>query len=126
VALCLGYTYTDTKVYNNGSIIQYPLIPMRRLNSTLVYQAEGKWKFYSELYYFSKQILSDGSEARDNWLAGLVIEKRWKKFSSYLNFENFGNARQTKLASICTDTLTDRILKKYICFIRWFYTHWGD
>ncbi|MDQ6763056.1 MAG: TonB-dependent receptor, partial [Bacteroidota bacterium] len=110
-ALYLGYTFTDAKVYNNGTVYQNPLTPKHRFNAALVYEVEGKWKFGSELYYFSKQQLSDGSTGRGYWLSGLVAEKLWKKFSMFINFENFGDVRQTKFESIYTGTITNPVFK---------------
>ncbi|MEP6595930.1 MAG: hypothetical protein ABJA71_08275 [Ginsengibacter sp.] len=54
-----------------------------------MYEAGDKWKIGSEVYYFSKQKLSDGSTGRGYWLIGLVAERLFKKFSLYINFENF-------------------------------------
>ena len=107
IALYLGYTYTDARVANNGVDYQHPLTPKHRFNAALVYEIEKKWKIGSELYYFSSQQLSDGSTGRGYWLSGLVAERLWKKFSLYINFENFGDTRQTKFESIYTGTITN-------------------
>ena len=111
LGLYLGYTYTDAKVYNNSTVTQNPLTPKHRFNAALVYEIEGKWRFGSELYYFSKQKLSDGSAGRDYWLSGLVAEKLWKKFSMFINFENFGDVRQTRYENIYTGTVTNPVFK---------------
>lgn len=105
LALYLGYTYTDAKILNNKIVMQNPLTPKHRFNAALVYEIEGKWRFGSELYYFSKQQLSDGSTGRDYWLTGLVAEKQWKRLSLYINFENMGDVRQTKFESIFMGTI---------------------
>ncbi|MCW3107931.1 MAG: TonB-dependent receptor, partial [Segetibacter sp.] len=106
LALYLGYTYIDAKIKNNGIRSDNPLTPPHRFNSALVYELEGKWKIGSEMYYFSKQKLSDGSTGRDYWLTGLVAERLFKSFSLYINFENFGDVRQTRFESIYTGTVT--------------------
>ena len=124
-ALYLGYTYTDAKVYNNGITTQNPLTPKHRFNSALVYEAEGKWKFGSELYYFSKQKLSDESTGRDYWLTGLVAERLWKKFSLFINFENFGDIRQTKFENIYTGSLTNPIFKDIYAPLEGFVVNGG-
>jgi outer membrane receptor for ferrienterochelin and colicins len=111
LSLYLGYTYTNAKVYNNGIISDNPLTPKHRFNSSLVFEIEDKWRIGSEVYYFSKQKLSDGSTGRDYWLTGLVAEKYWKKFSVYINFENFGDVRQTRFESIYTGTVTNPAFK---------------
>lgn len=111
IALYLGYTYTDAKVHNNGITYQNSLTPKHRFNAALVYEIENKWKIGSELYYFSKQKLSDGNVGRDYWLTGLVAERLWKKFSLYINFENFGDVRQTKFESIYTGSIANPVFK---------------
>jgi outer membrane receptor for ferrienterochelin and colicins len=109
--LYLGYTYTNAKVYDNGSIYTNPLTPKHRFNAALVYEIEDKWRIGSEIYYFSKQNLTDGSVGKDYWLTGLVAEKYWEKFSLYINFENFGDVRQTKFESIYTGSITNPVFK---------------
>ncbi|WP_301930758.1 TonB-dependent receptor plug domain-containing protein [Ferruginibacter sp.] len=111
LALYLGYTYTNAKIYNNSTITENRLTPKHRFNGALVYEIEDKWKFGSEFYYFSKQKLSDGTTGRDYWLTGLVVEKLWKPFSLFINFENFGDVRQTKFESIFNGTLTNPVFK---------------
>ena len=109
--LYVGYTYTDAKVNANGIVSDNPLSPKHRFNAALVYEIEDKLRVGSELYYFSKQKLSDGTIGRGYWLTGLVAEKFWKKFSLYINFENFGDVRQTKFDSIYTGTVTNPVFK---------------
>jgi outer membrane receptor for ferrienterochelin and colicins len=123
--LYLGYTYTDAKIKNNNIITQNPLTPKHRFNAALVYEIEGKWRFGSELYYFSKQQLSDGSTGRGYWLSGLVAERQWKKLSLYINFENFGDVRQTKFESIYTGTVTNPLFKDIYAQLEGFVANGG-
>jgi len=125
LALYFGYTYTDAEVYNNDTISQNPLTPKHRFNSALVYEVEGKWKFGSEIYYFSKQKLSDESTGRGYWLTGLVAERLWKKFSLFINFENFGDIRQTKFENIYTGTITNPIFKDIYAPLEGFVVNGG-
>ena len=111
ISLYLGYTYTNAKVNNNGMISDNPLTPTHRFNSALVYEIEDKWRIGSEIYYFSKQKLSDGSTGRDYWLSGLVAERFWKRWSLYINFENFGDVRQTEFEKIYTGSITNPTFK---------------
>jgi len=111
LSLYLGYTFTDAKIHNKGIASQNPLTPKHRFNSAFVYEIENKWKFGSEIYYFSNQKLSDGNTGRNYWLTGLVAEKLWERFSLYINFENFGDVRQTKFESIYTGTITNPVFK---------------
>ena len=121
----LGYTYTDTRIYNNGAIHQNPLTPRHRFNSALVYEVENKWKIGSEIYYFSNQQLSDGSVGRDYWLTGLLVERLWKKFSLYINFENFADVRQTKFESIYTGSGTNPVFKDIYAPLEGFVVNGG-
>lgn len=102
LALYLGYTFTDTK---------NPLTPKHRLNEALMYEIEGKWKFGSELYYFSNQTRSNGSIGKSYWLGGFLAEKLWKHVSLYINFENIGDVRQTKFESIYSGTIANPVFK---------------
>lgn len=125
LAFYLGYTYTTAKVHNNGTISDNPLTPKHRFNGALVYEIEGKWKFGSEIYYFSKQKLNDGTEGRDYWLTGLIAERLWKKFSLFINFENFGDVRQTKFENIYTGTITNPTFKDIYAPLEGFVVNGG-
>lgn len=125
LALYLGYTYTNAEINDKGASLDNPLTPKHRFNAALVYEAEGKWKFGSELYYFSKQKRSDGSEGRGYWLTGLVVEKLWKHFSLFINFENFGDVRQTKFESIYSGTVTEPVFKDIYAPLEGFVVNGG-
>ncbi len=125
IALYLGYTYTNARVENNGFNYQNPLTPKHRFNAAFVYEMENKWKIGSELYYFSSQQLSDGSTGRGYWLSGLVAERLWKKFSLYINFENFGDVRQTKFESIYSGTVTNPNFKDIYAPLEGFVVNGG-
>jgi len=105
--LFLGYTYTDAYIHEGSNKRTNPLTPRHRINSVLMYEVEEKWKLGLEGYYFSKQILNDGSKGRDYWVTGFMAEKLWEKFSLYINFENFLDARQTRYGSIYSGTITN-------------------
>lgn len=107
--LFVGYTYTDTRVYNNTIRSVQPLTPKHKINSVLMYELEEKWKLGLEGYYFGTQQLSDGSTGRDYWVCGFMAERLWKSFSVYINFENFLDIRQTKFGSIYTGSFTNPI-----------------
>jgi outer membrane receptor for ferrienterochelin and colicins len=111
LTLYVGYTFTDAKLTNNGITVQSPLTPKYRFNAAIVYEIEDKLRIGSELYHFSRQMLSDGTEGRDYWLYGLVAEKEWKHLSLYINFENMGNVRQTKFESIYTGSVSNPVFK---------------
>ena len=97
-----GYTYTYTRVEENGIQTESPLTPRHRLNNVLMYEKEDSWKVGLEAYYYSPQLLSDGLQGKSYWLCGLLVEKMWEHFSVYVNFENFTDSRQTRFDSIYT------------------------
>lgn len=125
LALYLGYTYTNSKLYQQGISTPTPLTPKHRFNAALVYEGEGKWKIGSELYYFSKQGLTDGRVGRGYWLSGLIAEKIWKTFSLFINFENFADVRQTRFEEIYSGTITNPIFKDIYAPLEGFIVNGG-
>jgi len=109
--LFLGYTLADVTQNTNSVISAYPLVSKNRLNNVLVYEVEDKFKIGVEAYYFSPQQLNDGTTGRGYWLAGLMAEKIWDRFSLFINFENLTDTRQTKFAPIYTGSITDPVFK---------------
>ena len=105
--LFVGYTLADVKEHYNGETTTFPLVAKHRLNNVLMYEIEEKLKMGLEAYYFSHQKLNDGATGREYWLFGFMVEKLWEKFSVFINFENFGNTRQTKFDTIYTGPITD-------------------
>jgi len=109
--LFLGYTFTDTKIHNDGVASQNPLTAKHRLNNVLMYEVEEKWKVGLEAYYFSKQRLSDDTYGKEYWICGFMVERLWEKFSLFINFENFLDARQTRFDTIYTGTITNPVFR---------------
>lgn len=103
--LFIGYTYTKAYLHEGDIKTENYLTPRHRLNNVLLYEVEEKWKIGLEAYYFSKQQLSDGATGKSYWITGLMVEKLWKKFSLYINFENFTDSRQTRFDTIYTGTI---------------------
>jgi iron complex outermembrane receptor protein len=103
--LFVGYTFTKAYLHEGDTKTENFLTPRHRLNNVLLYEVEEKWKIGLEAYYFSKQQLSDGATGKSYWITGLMAEKLWKKFSIYINFENFTDNRQTKFDTIYTGTI---------------------
>lgn len=101
----MGYTFTDTNISNNGQRGIYPLNPKHRINSVLFYEVHESVKIGWETYYFSQQVLSDGSIGQEYLIMGFMAEKIWENFSLYINFENFLDARQTRFDSIFTGSI---------------------
>jgi outer membrane receptor for ferrienterochelin and colicin len=109
--LFLGYTFTRAYVHEDNDKTENFLTPKHRLNSVLLYELDEKWKIGLEGYYFSQQKLSDGSTGKPYWITGFMAEKLWEKFSLYINFENFLDARQTRYGSIYTGTIDNPVFK---------------
>lgn len=123
--LFIGYTYTDTKIHDNGTTTRNPLTAKHRLNNVLMYEVEEKWKIGLEAYYFSPQRLSDGSTGKEYWICGLMLEKLWEHLSLYINFENFMDTRQTRFGSIYTGTITNPVFKDIYATVDGFVVNGG-
>ena len=103
----MGYTLADVKQHLGDEVTRIPLTAKHRLNNVLVYEVHEKWRIGLEGYYFSRQPLSNGSTGEPYWICGLMMEKVFPRFSLFLNFENFLDARQTRFDTIYTGPLTD-------------------
>lgn len=108
--LFIGYTYADVKEHY-GTVTAFPLVARHRLNNVLVYEKEGRLKAGLEAYYYSPQQLSDGATGKAYWLTGLMIEKIFRRFSVFVNFENFTDTRQTRFDTIYTGTITHPVFR---------------
>lgn len=104
--LYLGYTFTDAHLKNKDATRENPLTARHRLNNVLIYEKEDKWKLGFEAYYYSRQLLTDGSFGRSYWTLGFMAEKIWEHFSLFLNFENFTDTRQTRFETIYTGSVS--------------------
>lgn len=109
--LFIGYTFTDTRLNDNGIIRENLLTACHRLNNVLMYEKEEKWKIGLEAYYYSKQMLNDGSTGKPYWICGFMAEKLWEKFSVFVNFENYLDTRQTRFDTIYTGTITHPVFR---------------
>ena len=109
--LFLGYTFTKAYLHQGNNKVESFLTPSHRLNSVLLYEVEDKWKAGLEGYYFSKQQLSDGKTGKPYWITGFMLERLWEKFSLYINFENFLDARQTKFDTIFTGSIANPVFR---------------
>lgn len=105
--LFLGYTLVSAYLHQGAVETESFLTPRHRLNSVLMYEVEEKWKLGLEGYYFSKQQLSDGTAGKPYWITGFMAEKLWEKWSVYINFENFLDARQTRYGPIYTGSIAN-------------------
>jgi len=108
--LFIGYTFADVKEHYTTTT-EFPLVAKYRLNNVLVYEIEDKLKVGLEAYYYSAQKLNDGATGKAYWLTGFMIEKLWKHFSIFANFENFSDTRQTRFDTIYTGTITNPVFR---------------
>ncbi|MBP6759248.1 MAG: TonB-dependent receptor [Flavobacterium sp.] len=94
--LFAGYTFTNAKANYLAGNQFMPLLPKNKLNLALIYEKENNFKLGLEGYFTDKQYLYDGSQAPSYWVFGFMAEKTlWKRFSFFLNFENFTDTRQS-------------------------------
>jgi iron complex outermembrane receptor protein/outer membrane receptor for ferrienterochelin and colicins len=105
--LFLGYTFTDANAkYLSGNQF-LPLLPKHKFNSALIYEKHEFIKIGLEAYYTSPQFLYNGFKTEDFWELGFMAEKIWKKFSLYINFENFTDTRQSNFKRVANDPHTN-------------------
>ena len=109
--LFIGYTYADVNNHFNNKKTQFPLTARHRLNNVLMFEMEEHWKIGLEAYYTSKQELNDGTSGKPYWVTGFMLEKLWKRFSLFINFENFTNTRQTRFDSIYTGSIDNPVFR---------------
>jgi iron complex outermembrane receptor protein len=100
--LFAGYTFTDVNTHSNGASSSFPLTPKHRLGIVLIYEIHENLRIGLEAYYTGKQTLSSGINVTDYWINGLMIEKKFNKFSLFLNFENIFDTRQSKYGALFT------------------------
>ena len=109
--LFLGYTFADVNTHFNNTKGRFPLTAKHRLNNVLMYEKEEKLKIGLEAYYFSPQILTDGTKGKSYWIHGFMMERLWEKFSVYINFENFTDTRQTRFDTIYSGNINNPIFR---------------
>ncbi|MBO0323861.1 TonB-dependent receptor [Muricauda sp. CAU 1633] len=106
--LFTGYTHANVKQHENGMVSDFPLVAKHRLNNVLMFEKEDNLWVGLEAYYYSPQQLGSGETGESYWIVGLMSEKKLgKKFSIFLNFENFLDTRQTRFGTIYTGNIND-------------------
>lgn len=95
-----GYTFVDARaLYQSGNNF-LPVTPKNKVNLVFLIEKEHNYKIGLEGYWTDNQYLSDGRLAPSFWEFGLFGEKIFKKFSLYINFENFTDTRQNKFEQV--------------------------
>jgi iron complex outermembrane receptor protein len=103
----LGYTHADVRQHRRTETREAILIPEDRVNMVFVYEREDDIRIGLEAYYYSQQTLESGEKSPDYWIFGLMMEKIFNDdFSVFLNFENFGDTRQTRDGPIYTGAIS--------------------
>lgn len=74
-SLFLGYTFNHARVREDGHTYDKTLTPKHRLNSVLMYEVEDSWRIGYELYYTSRQRLTDGMYGKGYVTMGLMVQK---------------------------------------------------
>jgi len=104
----LGYTHADVQENWPNETRDSALIPEDRVNMVFVYEREDDIRVGLEAYYYGQQTLESGSQSPDYWIFGLMTEKIFSDdFSLFLNFENFGDTRQTRDGPIYTGAISN-------------------
>ena len=104
----LGYTRADVEQHLRTEAREATLIPNDRVNMVFVYEKEDDIRIGLEAYYYSQQTLESGAKSPDYWIFGLMAEKIFSEdFSVFLNFENFGDTRQTRDGPIYTGSIAN-------------------
>ena len=92
--LFLGYTHANVREHYAGTVSRAPLVSAHRIGL--------------EAYYYGPQRLSDGARGKSYWVTGVMTEKTLaENVKLFLNFENFGDTRQTRFDTIYTGSLSN-------------------
>lgn len=107
--LYIGYTYSDTRQHFDGNNLWQPLTAKHRLLTDFLYENGNNYITGVECNYVSPQKLSNGNTGKGYVIFGLMFEKIWKYFNTYINIENLTDVRQTHWEKIYTGTITDPV-----------------
>lgn len=95
----LNYALINTKLNYLAGNPQKPLTAKHNAGSVLMYESE-KWRIGYETFYTGKQFLSNGTETTDFVTMGFVAMCNFKWGTTFVNFENFTNRRQSKFSPL--------------------------
>ena len=110
--LYLGYTLTDAHTKDSGRLTESLLTSKHRINAVLMYEKDDFWRIGLESYYYSPQLLSDGSHCKPYLICGFMAEKFWEHLSLFINFENFTDRRQTRFGSIYSGSISNPVFSE--------------
>ncbi|MCM4163992.1 MULTISPECIES: TonB-dependent receptor [unclassified Arenibacter] len=95
----LNYALIDTKLNYLAGNPQKPLTAKHNVGSVLMYESD-KWRIGYETFYIGKQFLSTGTETTDFVTMGFVAMRNFKWGTTFLNFENFTDRRQSRFSPL--------------------------
>ena len=95
----LNYALIDTKLNYLAGNPQKPLTAKHNAGSVLMYESE-KWRIGYETFYKGKQFLSNGTETTDFITMGFVAMRNFKWGTTFVNFENFTDRRQSRFSPL--------------------------
>lgn len=95
----LNYALIDTELQYLAGNPQKPLTAKHNAGSVLMYESE-KWRIGYEIFYTGTQFLSDGTASPDFFTTGLLVMRNFNFGSTFINFENIGDTRQSQLSPI--------------------------
>ena len=95
----LNYALIDARLNYLPGNPQKPLTAKHNAGSILMYESE-KWRIGYETYYTGKQLLSNGAETTDFVTMGLLLMRNFKWGSTFINFENFTDRRQSRFSPL--------------------------
>lgn len=112
LALFVDYTYTDVRKNYDNEYPYFELTPKYKLNMTLTFEEEQKWRIGIEAFYTGKQYLYDHTQSNDYWTFGIMFQKIFKKFSILVNIENIFDVRQTKYEQVVLEPYNNPTFKQ--------------
>ena len=95
----LNYALIDTKLNYLAGNPQKPLTAKHNAGSVLMYESD-KWRIGYETFYTGKQFLSNGTETTDFITMGLLLMRNFKWGTTFVNFENFTDRRQSRFSPL--------------------------
>lgn len=95
----LNYALIDTKLNYLAGNPQKPLTAKHNAGSVLMYESE-KWRIGYETFYTGKQFLSNGTKTTDFITMGFVAMRNFKWGTTFVNFENFTDRRQSRFSPL--------------------------
>ncbi|MBQ4820924.1 TonB-dependent receptor [Aquimarina sp. MMG016] len=95
----LNYAFIDTRLNYLPGNPQKPLTARHNAGSVIMYESP-KWRIGFETYYTGKQFLSNGTETTDFITMGLLAMRNFTWGSTFVNFENFTDRRQSRFSPL--------------------------